>query len=96
MFYLCGDLKRVVLNEGLKELGYDLSISGTFQDSGIEEVTFPSTLKWIGERTFFYCGGLRKIYVRSGCRANLSRLNRPSSAQIVWIGGELGASREAS
>ena len=90
-----------MLNEGLEELedgcGSDPRFYlWVFQDSGIEEITFPSTLRRIGEMTCFYCGGLRKIYVRSGCRADLSGFYKPSSAQIVWIGGELGASREAS
>ena len=78
-------MKRVVLNEELEVISNDGSYAGIFQDSGIEEITFPSTLREIDRMTFFHCKSLGKIYVRRGCRADLSRRCTPSSAQIVWI-----------
>ena len=78
----CKSLKRVVLNEGLKTLSDD-DFSGVFEKSGIEEIRLPSTLKKIDRCTFSKCNSFRTIYVRNGCRANLSRLDLPSSVKIV-------------
>ena len=40
---------------------------GTFQNSGIEEITLPSTLKKIDRYTFSGCNSLKTIYVKSSC-----------------------------
>ena len=45
-FYCCKSLKRVVLNEGLETLSNYYS-GGVFENSGIEEIRLPSTLKKI-------------------------------------------------
>ena len=87
-FWGCKKLKRVVLNEGLEALSdyYNhnyRSSFGVFQGSRIEEITLPSTLKEIGERTFSYDDALRTIYVRSGCSADLSQLDVPDAAKVV-------------
>ena len=78
----CESLKRVVLNEGLETL-CDYSSSGVFENSGIEEITLPGTLKKIDYGTFSGCYSLRTIYVKSDCQADLSRINLPSSVKII-------------
>lgn len=78
----CESLKRVVLNEGLETLSDHYSVE-VFEDSKIEEITLPSTLRKIGSNAFKQCENLRTIYVKSGCRANLSKLDIPSSVRIV-------------
>lgn len=75
-----------MLNEGLETLKehYDLTHNcyhGIFQDSRVEEVTLPSTMKEIGQMTLADCSSLRTIYVKSGCQADLSRV--PSSVEII-------------
>ena len=78
-----------MLNEGL-ELLKDCHKAaryycGVFQYCDFEEITLPSTLKEIGQCTFKDCRCLKTIYVKSGCKADLSQLDKPSSAQIVWV-----------
>ena len=80
----CKNLKRVVLNEGPAKLEdycnhYIGDYFGTFQNSGIEEITLPSTLKWMNKYTFSSCSNLRTIYVKDGCQANLPRSSLPES-----------------
>ena len=70
-----------MLNEGLEALPDDTNC-GVFQKSGVEEVTLQSTLRQIGRNAFKWCDGLT-VYVKSGCRADLSRLDLPSSVKIV-------------
>ena len=72
-----------MLNEGLEVL--DDSVNGIFYNSAIKEITLPSTLQKMGKWTFYWCNSLRTIYVKSGCKADLSQLDKPSSAQIVWV-----------
>ena len=71
-----------MLNEGLETLSDDCS-RGMFENSGLEEITLPGTLKKIDRRTFSGCNSLRTIYVKSGCQADFSRLDLPSSVEIV-------------
>ena len=71
-----------MLNEGLETLS-DYYSSGVFGNSGIEEITLPSTLKKIGYHTFWGCNSLRTIYVKSSCQADFSGINLPSSVKIV-------------
>ena len=47
----CARLKRAVLNEGVAVLGVENNC-GVFQDSGIEEIVLPDTLKELGRNTF--------------------------------------------
>lgn len=77
-----------MLNEGLEELedcdgGGDYY--GVFENSGIKEITLPSTLKRVGKCTFKGCGNLRTIYVAKGCKADLFQLNILSFAEIVYL-----------
>ena len=57
-FYKCAKLKRVVLNEGLETLGENEPADGSscfrgiFEESGVQEVFLPSTLKVIERRSF--------------------------------------------
>ena len=62
------------------------SYYGIFQDSGVEEITLPSTLKEIGRMAFADCNSLRTIYVKSGCQVDLSCV--PSSVEIVQLQSE--------
>ena len=80
----CDDLKRVVLNEGLWALKGN-SIVGVFTSSCIEAVRLPSTLTEMGMRTFFQCYRLQRIYLKSGCKADLSKLAIHSSVKIIWV-----------
>ena len=87
-FQECARLKRVVLNEGLETLddcfdSYFDAHYGVFQYCGLEEVTLPSTLREIGAETFCGCDSLRTIYVKSGCQADLSWFDLPSSVRII-------------
>ena len=57
-------VRSAVLNEGLERLGRfrDLSCDcrgGVFSDTRIMRVTFPSTLKLLGDDTFWKCGELK-------------------------------------
>ena len=63
-----------MLNEGLKVLA-DKDGFGVFQNTGIEEVTLPSTLRKIGKLTFNRCSSLKTVYVKRGCQANFSGLD---------------------
>ena len=78
-----------MLNEGLEVLKDCRKTAryycGVFQYCDFEEITLPSTLKEIGEKTFSRCDDLKTIRVKSGCAADLSQLEKPSSAQIVWV-----------
>lgn len=55
----CKSLKRAVLNEGLQMLGDSRGVA--FVESGIEEVTLPSTLKRLEIGTFNNCKNLKGI-----------------------------------
>ena len=55
-----------MLNEGLETLSDDCT-SRVFEESGLEEIRLPSTLKKIYYGTFSRCNSLRKIYVKSSC-----------------------------
>ena len=87
-FRACENLRRVVLNEGLEKIGIQCKSHyciGAFGSSKIEEITLPSTLREIDVLTFECCDSLRTIYVRNGCRADLSQLIVPASAQVVRL-----------
>ena len=68
-----------MLNEGLTTLGehdiysdgYSEKTCGVFQESGLEEITLPSTLTTVGCRTFADCYSLRVVWVGDGCTLNI-------------------------
>lgn len=65
-------LRSAVLNEGLETLGTDECMPdgkrypGVFQESGLEHVKFPSTLKKIGYRVFMDCEKLKVVHLPDG------------------------------
>ena len=63
-FYRCLHLRRVELNEGLEVLGADekeedRSCYGVFEESAVEDVRLPDSLKRIESRAFEGCKGLK-------------------------------------
>ena len=66
-FRACKSLKVVRFNEGLEVLGTDEyadgrgSLLGVFEDSSIESVKLPTTLKRIEYNVFKNCKNLRSI-----------------------------------
>ena len=60
----CEKLKRVTFAEGsrLEKIG-----AGCFKYSDIEEITFPGTLREIGEDALYNCRRLRVVWVEDGC-----------------------------
>lgn len=96
-FYKCGSLKCVSLPEGLEVLEdmkyerYRTAYSddynfchyyGVFQESGLEEITLPSTLRKIGTATFGRCN-LKVVWVRNGCTANVRSNVNPRVLVLV-------------
>ena len=68
---MINSLRSAVLNEGLETLGtdeydYGSLYLGAFQDSGLERVRLPSTLRKIGYRAFKACECLRSISLPDG------------------------------
>ena len=65
-------IMSVVLNEGLEALGVDEcpidreKYYGVFQESGLRQVKFPSTLKEIGYRAFMDCINLNTVCFPEG------------------------------
>lgn len=62
----CRSLRKAVLNEGLEVLGTDeqddcKAQCGVFQESTLEDVRLPTTLRRIGLRTFADCRSLARI-----------------------------------
>ena len=63
-FSCCSSLERVVLNEGLERLGELRSENcndhcGVFSNTLVKSVTLPSTLRVLGDRTFYGCDKLK-------------------------------------
>ena len=46
--------------------------------SRIEKVTFPATLREIGERVFLVCRRLRTVFVENGCAADVEEYVKDS------------------
>ena len=71
-FQNCQALKRVILNEGLEVLGTDeypedgKRYYGVFQESAVESISLPSTLKRIEYSAFQNCKNLRIIALPKG------------------------------
>ena len=72
MFYNCAQLTHVVLNEGLETLGdrgldeHYRGTLGVFEQSAIESVNIPLSLREIGHRTFYGCRSLRSVELPEG------------------------------
>ena len=87
-FYYAHGLQQVVLNEGLKEIGY-----GAFDGCDVlDDVIFPSTLDIIGECAFHFCHNLRKVVLNEGLEyigkyafdgCSLERLEIPSTVKSI-------------
>lgn len=65
-FYLCKNLRTVKFNEGLDVLGTDEYFNsktyyGVFEESSIESVELPQTLKRIEYSAFMNCKYLKNI-----------------------------------
>ena len=67
-FYKCPNLRKAVLNEGLEALGTDeypedksRRWPGVFEESSIEHVELPSTLRRVERCAFGKCRNLKSI-----------------------------------
>lgn len=88
-FALNHNLKKVTLNEGVKEIGMECFS----QDTALVEVSLPSTLKTITSYAFVYCPSLEKITIPDGVEnielgafARCEKLNEvhiPKSVTII-------------
>ena len=86
-FWGCKNLKKVTLNEGLKEIE-----QVAFAGAGIEEITIPTTVEEIGERAFNFCDKLRSIECKlkkSYVEANKSKFEGllEQKSKINWLNG---------
>ena len=61
----------------LEDIGWDC-----FNNSGLEEIRLPKSLKNVGLDTFQNCRNLRTIYVEDGCEADLFWTEVPDSTQV--------------
>lgn len=66
----CARLRLAVLNEGLEELGRQETLicdgEGVFQQSGVETVVLPSTLRKLGSFAFCECVNLKNLRLPPG------------------------------
>ena len=79
-----------MLNNGLEvfEDYYDRDSGdyfGTFQNSGIAEITLPRALMQTGRATFSGCNNLGTVYVKSGYYMSLSELKMPGPLKVFWL-----------
>ena len=86
-FHGCIRLKKVTLNEGLKEIGYN-----AFEDTSIESITIPSTVEKIEGAAFFHCNNLTRIdckLKKSYVKANESSFEGliTKTPIINWLNG---------
>ena len=69
-FTECRSLKTVILNEGLEVLGINGKVyedmPGVFENSALERIRLPSTLKRIERRAFMGCGNLKRVLLPEG------------------------------
>lgn len=71
-FFMCKALKAIALNEGLEMLDTDVAGEngkvrfGVFQDSALESVKVPSTVKKIGASAFSRCKNLKRVKFEEG------------------------------
>ena len=87
------------LNEGLETLGTDdrpdgNEWAGVFEDSALESVKLPGTLKDVEQRTFMCCGRLRRVQLPNRlehigaacfCNSGLEEIVLPSSVKVVGM-----------
>ena len=62
-FYGCKNLRRVVLPEGLYEIGI-----GAFSESGVKRVDLPSSTREIGAEAFAKCVNLLIVQLNEGLK----------------------------
>ena len=65
-FCECKNLKRIEIPKAVEYIG-----AKCFNDSGIEKITLPSTLREIGENVFNTCPNLKTIWVEKGCTLDI-------------------------
>lgn len=80
-FCNCKNLKRVVLNKGLQTL-WSENGEGAFEGSGLGEITLPSSIKQIGNRTLSRCRSLRVVYVEDGWNLDFSQIGLSGTVQV--------------
>ena len=51
----------------------DKNYMGVFQNSGIEEITLPATLKSLYAYTFSDCRNLKTVWVERGCALDVRK-----------------------
>ena len=99
-FTECANLHSVQLNEGLETLGTDELTPegehylGVFEESGLRDVRFPSTLKRIECRAFAECENLKVIelpdgleYLGEHCflRSGLESIKIPPALKVIEV-----------
>lgn len=67
-FYECKNLKKIMFTKGSQ---LEKIAGGCFYGSGVEELTFPSTLNKIGTNAFGNCDNLKVIRLEGGHVTNL-------------------------
>ena len=69
--------------------------AGAFEESDLQRITLPDSLKRIGDRAFFGCAGLKEITIPDGCEeigesafegCNLSAVRLPDSVTVLGKG----------
>jgi sorbitol-specific phosphotransferase system component IIA len=89
-FYECDQLMSVTLPDGLVSIG-----NYSFSNTGLQEMTFPTSLKSIGDGAFESCHGVKSLILPEGLESigrnsfsnmsNLQKATLPSS--LTAIGG---------
>ena len=87
-FYECLYLRRVALNEGLEVLGAENDV-GVFQNTYVEEVLLPSTLKRIWDKAFLGCHMLRSIRLPEGLQTIGRDCFSPGAVEKITLPGTL-------
>ena len=96
-FYKCEHLKTVKFNEGLEVLGMgeqpdSMDLNGVFEESAVENVELPSTLRVIEYDAFMDCKNLKNVqlpekleYVGNSCfyGSGLESIALPSSIRVI-------------
>lgn len=93
-FFGCKNLKKVTLNEGLKEIN-----NLAFADTNIEEITIPSTVEEIEHSAFFMCYNLKIVTLNEGLKGinnlafndtNIEEITIPSTVEKIGYGAFFG------
>lgn len=95
-FTECRSLITVILNEGLEVFGIDGKVyedmPGVFENSALERIRLPSTLKRIERRAFMGCESLKGVLLPEGLEyigrrcfysSCLEEIALPSSIKMV-------------